>query len=106
MRSIDSITGNVSSYNFTNDTIYIQLDKSYPSDAVAEARIYYRGEPQSTEEVCGFQHHTSTAGPKIATLCEPFFSAIGGPAKMAPVIKQTRYFSTSQLLTHLLIVSN
>ena len=81
MRSIDSITGNVSSYNFTNDTIYIQLDKSYPSDAVAEARIYYHGEPQSTEEVCGFQHHTSTAGPKIATLCEPFFSCYWWPCK-------------------------
>ncbi len=78
---IDSIIGNVNNYTFSNDTIHISLDKSYQSGSEAEVRIYYQGEPQPTADGVGFQYDMSTGVPKIATLCEPYFSHYWWPCK-------------------------
>ncbi|MBN1348017.1 hypothetical protein JXJ21_01275 [candidate division KSB1 bacterium] len=77
----DSIAGNVSEYVFENDTIYIKLDKSYPSGAQAEVRAYYQGEPQPAAGIAGFQYDVSDGMPKIVTACEPFFSYCWWPCK-------------------------
>lgn len=79
--TIDSITGNISNYNFANDTIYINLDTSYPSGTEAEVRIYYRGVPQPAAGIAGFQFHVRNGVPVIATACEPFFSYLWWPCK-------------------------
>jgi len=78
---IDSIHGNVSSYTFENDTIYITLDKGYESGTAGEVRIYYHGEPQPYEEVVGFQYNMSDGVPKIYTASEPIFSHYWWPCK-------------------------
>ena len=78
---IDSITGNISNYNFANDTIYINLDTSYPPGAETEVKIYYRGVPQPAVGIAGFQYNIRNGAPVIATACEPFFSYLWWPCK-------------------------
>ena len=83
--AIDSITGNVSGYNFQNDLININLDNQYQQNDIVEVNIFYSGIPPVLNYTKGVRYETHGQGePIIATLSTPYLAHLWFPCKDGP----------------------
>ena len=82
---IDSIGGNSFQYNFTNDTIYITLDRNYNIGEQASVIIYYSGVPPVLNNTKGMRFEThGNNEPIIVTLSTPYLAHLWFPCKDGP----------------------
>jgi len=82
---IDSITGNLTQYNFVNDTISITLDRNYNPGEQASVTIYYSGVPPVLNNTKGMRFEThGNNEPIIVTLSTPFLAHLWFPCKDGP----------------------
>jgi aminopeptidase N len=83
--TIDSITGNLNSYIFNNDSIIVTLDQIYQSGNTVELNIHYGGVPQLAGGYKGLRYETHAGNqPIIATLSTPFLAHYWWPCKDGP----------------------
>jgi len=83
--TIDSITGNTSTYQFANDLILITLDRPYQIGEIANIRIYYQGVPELIGGIKGLRYAIHGQNePIIATLSTPFLAHAWWPCKDGP----------------------
>jgi len=82
---IDSITGNVSTYNFQDDLIEITLDRLYQQSELIDIKIYYSGIPTVLNNTKGLRYETHGQNePIIASLSTPFLAHLWFPCKDGP----------------------
>jgi len=83
--TIDSITGNVHSFSFINDSIFITLDAIYSTGDSAQVKVYYQGVPQLAGGYKGLRYETHAGNqPIIASLSTPFLAHYWWPCKDGP----------------------
>jgi len=83
--TIDSVTGNVSSYSFQNDLIELTLDNTYQQYEIVEIKIFYSGAPPVLNNTKGLRYETHGQGePIIVTLSTPFLAHLWFPCKDGP----------------------
>jgi aminopeptidase N len=83
--SIDSITGNIDSFTFENDTIHVILDRPYNPGETVHLTTYYQGVPVEAGGYKGLRYETHHGNqPIIATLSTPYLSHYWWPCKDGP----------------------
>lgn len=82
---VDSIKGNVNSFEVIGDSIKIFLDNSLNYGDVTEIEVFYRGVPELANEVKGLRYETHGLNePVIATLSTPYLAHYWYPCKDGP----------------------
>ena len=82
---MDSVVGNTQDFRSTDNTLEIDLDRTYQYGESADFTIYYRGIPPSIGNIKGLQYRThGNNEPVIASLSTPFLSHTWWPCKDGP----------------------
>ncbi|MDZ7740450.1 MAG: M1 family aminopeptidase [Bacteroidota bacterium] len=82
---IDSITMNAAGWDFSQDRITIQLDRSYDTDETFEVRVFYQGVPALAGGYKGLRYETHGDDEVVvATLSTPFVAHYWYPCKDGP----------------------
>jgi aminopeptidase N len=82
---VDSITGNISTYATSGDSIVILLNKTFSKGESAQVCIWYQGVPQLAGGYKGLRYETHHGGqPVVATLSTPYLAHYWYPCKDGP----------------------
>ncbi len=81
--TVDSITGNSSSFTHPESLITIELDRTYMAGESFAVRVHYHGEPKPAFGL-GLHWQTHQGEPIVFSFVEPFFSNNWWPCKDVP----------------------
>ena len=83
--TIDSITGDVQGYLFSENEIEIKLDRTFALGETGSVTIYYQGIPPVIGDIKGLRYEThGSSEPVIASLSTPFLAHTWWPCKDGP----------------------
>lgn len=85
--TIDSMTGNMSSYNLAGETLTVDLDRAYNTGETFTIATTYHGNPRVIGGVKGFRFESHMGIPVVATLCTPYLSHYWWPCVDGPADK-------------------
>jgi aminopeptidase N len=82
--TIDEIEGEVNDYQFSDDTLRIEFNRTYNVGEEAEVTIHYHGVPPLAGGVKGLRYENHGNDPVIASLSTPFLAHMWWPCKDGP----------------------